>query len=266
MFLNLHELCIWQLDHPLNQSLACGKRWPSSTSKELLLNYNLIHLFVVSGAHALFFEKTLKFLGFNKSTQLFSLGLYVLCCNFSSPINRCFMERLLKNFLQKRYFHSPQMITKILSAFLCFPFSVLKGEITSLLLSLYFSLIVFCIDNSKKFELKIFLLSLPVYIWLLGLPPASSLIVLFFATPFIGTLLLPLSLLSLLSDSIEWLSHIFWWYFLDALNFLDVFFNYPKKGLTNFDNWPFIAIHLFILLSILHLGLSRWKRHFFYTY
>lgn len=261
----LHELCLFQLDHPLNQALVCGKRWPNGATKELIINYNLIHLFVVSGAHALFFEKGLQRLGIKKPGQMISLGLYVLCCNFSSPIGRCFTERLLKTASQHTHLYLPPQILKILSGLVYLPISIAKGELLSLSLSLYFSLVVSSISGTKAFEFKVMLVSMPVYAAVLGTPPLSALLVLIVATPVIGSILLPLSFLSLLSDNIEWLSHFIWWFSLDTIYFTEVFFNFPKKEISNFDNSSWILLHLATLFFTTHFGLIAWRRKLFFT-
>lgn len=261
-----HDFCLSQLDHPINQALVCGKRWPSGDGKNLLINYNLIHLFVVSGAHAIFFEKTLKMLGVSEKPRLSCLGLYVLICNFSSPINRCFLERLSNLTFKSFNFHTPPIQLKLFSAFLCLPFSFFKSELTSLLLSLYFSLIVSSVDSDKAFELKVMLLSLPVYTYFLGFPPFSSIFVLALAGPFIGSILLPLSFLALLSDSVEWLSHKLWWTSLDALYFIEIFLNYPKKQGSSFENWHLLIIHITFLTTITLIGSCYWKRKSYFTF
>ena len=261
----LHEFCLLQLDHPLNQALVCGKRWPNGATKELITNYNLIHLFVVSGAHALFFEKGLKQIGVKKFGQFFCLGIYVLCCNFSSPISRCFIERILGLTPGCMHIYLPPQILKILSGILCLPVSVMQGEVLSLLLSLYFSLVVSSISGSKGFEFKVMLISMPVYIAVLGTPPLSALLVLILATPVIGTILLPLSFLSLASDNVEWFSHFIWWFSLDTLHFIEVFFNFPKKEVSDFNNSGWVLFHLISLFSFTHIGLITWRRKLFFT-
>ena len=305
MLFSLHELCLSQLDHPLNQALVCGKRWPGGEIKNLIINYNLIHLFVVSGAHALFFERGLKRIGFNKFFQVLTLGLYTLCCNFSSPISRCFIERLIVLTAKHLHLYLPSQVLKILSGFLCLPISIAKGELISLLLSVYFSQVVSSILNSKEnlnskglhseslnseslnseslnskslpskslnseslnskgFEFKIILISLPIYMAVLGTPPFSALLVLSLATPIIGGILLPLSFMSLVSDNIEWLSHCIWWFLLDALYYVEIFFNFPEKQPSNFENSPWILIHLLTLFIFIHFGMTLWKRKLFF--
>ena len=265
MFASLHDLCLSQLDHPLNQALVCGKRWPNSEVKTLIINYNLIHLFVVSGAHALFFEKGLKALRFNKSFQLSTLGVYVLCCNFSSPIGRCFTERIINLATKKNHLYFPVQFQKIFSGLVYLPISYTKDECISLLLSVYFSQVVASIGTKRGFELKLLLVSFPVYAAVLGTPPISALLVLFIATPLIGGLLLPLSFLALISDKVEWLSHSIWWCVLDALNYLEVFFNYPKKSAADFGNSHWMLIHLMAITLITYSGLIFWKRKSFFT-
>jgi len=263
MPLSLNELCLYLLDHPLNRALVCGSSWPKGEIKELILNFNLIHLFVVSGAHALFFEKLLKLIGLNKKVQLLVLLIYVFICNFSSPIARCFFERLSLIFLNKIGVFLPASFFKLLSAALTLPTALLKGEMLSLILSLYFSTLVTCLGTKKHLEFKFILLAAPTYISMLGLPPLSALLPLILLSPLIGFLILPLSFLGLAFDKAEWLSHSIWWEFLNGLEFLNVFFNYPKKGSTDFENLNWLLGHLVVLLITLHIGTVFWKRKSF---
>jgi hypothetical protein len=265
MIASLHELCLFQLDHPLNRALVCGERWPGGSTKELILNYNLIHLFVVSGAHALFFERILKEFGINNFMRISTLGLYVLCCDFSSPISRCFLERLVKRVFNNFHIFLPSDFSKLISFVVCLPLSIIKGEILSLILSLYFAFVVSSITNSKSFEVKVMLISMPAYITVLGLPPFSSLLVLICITPVIGVILLPLSFMALISDNVEWLSHMIWWLVLDFIRFLEIFFNYPKKQSANFDNIVWIIVHLIVLFIFTYFGCMKWRRKLYFT-
>ncbi len=264
LLLPLNELCLKLLDHPLNRALVCGTSWPEGEIKDLILNFNLIHLFVVSGAHALFFEKLLKLIGLKKKVQLLVLLIYVLTCNFSSPIARCFFERLSLIFLNKTGVFLPPPFLKVISAALTLPTALLKGEMLSLILSLYFSTLITCLGIKKHLEIKFILLAAPTYISMLGLPPLSALFPLILLSPLIGFVILPLSFLGLLFDRAEWLSHFFWWEFLNSLDFLNIFFNYPKKSLANFENLNWLLGHLLVLLITLHIGTVYWKRKSFF--
>lgn len=77
----LHQLCLKRLpsmtEHTdLVASLVCGKAFPDSPDKSLLINSSLIHLIVVSGAHFLVLEKLLTLLKLSRMSQFLILGLY----------------------------------------------------------------------------------------------------------------------------------------------------------------------------------------------
>ena len=258
-----HTECLTLLHHDLLKALVCGQKIPPSALKNLFINFNMLHLFVVSGVHVYFLESLLK--RTTKNTILISLVLWIygLVCNFSAPILRVLVERLLR-YLEARFsFHIPCLQGLLLSFLFCLPIAIFKNEFVSLNLSFYFSLLLnSTFGGSNLFKsIVIFILAHPVFIYGLGLPSAYSVFLLSFSGYFIGFVLLPLSFLSLVSEAVQRFSIQLCWQLEKVLVYIDVFFNHPRSNvkLEHF-NLNFVFFHSLLLVLILILGNVIWKR------
>lgn len=260
---DLHTECLTLLHHDLLKALVCGKRIPQSSLKELCANFNLLHLFVVSGVHVYFLESRLKRLTQNTIFINIFLTVYGCTCNFSAPILRVLVERFIKNLQTKLLIHIPTLPRLGLSFLFCLPISLFKDEFVSLSLSFYFSLLIksiFYNSNLSK-NIVIFLLAHPIFIYGLGLPSFYSVFVISFSGYLVGHLLLPLAFLSLISESVQHLTIHLCWQLEEVLQFIDIFFNYPKTNVNlSHSNFNFIFFHSLTLIIFLTLGHIFWKR------
>lgn len=132
------RIAIGPLSTPLSQALICGIRLPAGASKDWLLNWGLIHLFVVSGAHFLFLEHHLRSLVGRAYffRYLFAplLLLYALATGGGPPVFRSGLALILHSMsLHWGYRWSASQVV-LLSGLLCFVL-VLPEQYLSLQLS-----------------------------------------------------------------------------------------------------------------------------------
>ncbi len=245
--MKLHDLCIDILNHQISQALACGKALKHSNTKDLILTFGSLHFFVVSGAHLNFVKHYLQKLKTPKYIEMSALGLFVATCDFSAPITRSYLQHILA---PKRHFLFPKELLPLITYVLCFPFFLYSNHIISSGLSFLFSSVISLSVKSRTINLLIYLIALPVFLSTLGLPHYSSIFLLPFVTAFIS-LLLPLSFLSLFSNTIEAATIKIWWYLEDSLRFLYSFYNYPLKPISNFH--PLTSLNLFLYACVLTL-------------
>lgn len=259
----LHAECLTLLHHDLLKALVCGQRMPYGALKSLFTNYNMLHLFVVSGVHVYFLENLLK----RSKLSTFYIGIllwiYGYTCNFSAPILRVLVERFLKHVEFKLLLYIPKLQKLFLSFLVCLPFSIYKNEFLSLSLSFYFSVTIsstFGWSNKMK-TLFIFTLAHPIFIYGLGVPSAYSFFLLFASGPLVGFLLLPLSFASLLSEVVQRWTIKLCWFLENLLIYIDIFLNHPHSGLTaEYINLDFVLFHALTLVTVLILGNVIWKR------
>ncbi len=245
--MDLHELCLAFLNHPIPQALACGKALKHSSSRDLILTFGSLHFFVVSGAHLNFVQHYLSKTRIPKSAEVITLGLFVMTCNFSAPITRSFLQYSL---CLKRNHSLPKELLPLFSYFICAPVFIFSNHFTSLGLSFLFTSIISINIKSKYSNLLIYILALPVFLNVLGLPHYSSVHLLPFVTVLIA-LLLPLSFLSLFSNFIEAFVVKTWWFFEDSLKYLHTFYNHPVKPKADFHS--FTNLNLFFYGAIISL-------------
>lgn len=256
--MKLHDLCIDILNHQIPQALACGKALKQSNSKDLILTFGSLHFFVVSGAHLNFVQHYLQRLKTPRCIEMITLALFVITCDFSAPITRSYIQHTLK---LKRHFLFPKELLPLIAYTLCFPLFLYSGHTISLGLSFLFSSVISLSVNSRTTTLLIYAIALPVFLATLGLPHYSSIFLLPFVTAFIS-LLLPLSFLSLLSNSIEITTVKLWWFFEDSLKFLYSFYNYPLKPISSFHSLTSLNLFLygFAVTLFSYLIGVLWKR------
>lgn len=257
--MTLHEFCLASLNHDITQALACGKRLEHSQTKNIILSFGLLHLFVVSGAHLILIQKTLSFLKLPKHFNLAASLLLTMSCNFSAPILRVFVQQILQSL---NLIHMPRSLLPLLSFLLCLPTSYYMGNAFSLGLSYLFGQIIRLIDLKKSFsQVSILTLAFPIFFKVLGIPHLSSI----FLMPLAGTILcalLPLSLISIFSNSLEAFTIKLWWFFEDNLSFINTFYNYPKAPKLSFSSLtsPTVVAYAFVISVTTYLIGVQWKR------
>lgn len=257
--MSLHSLCTESLNHDITKALACGSRLGYGAARQSVLTFGAIHLLVVSGAHLSFIKKLFIFLRLPKKIKFALTLLFISICNFSAPIIRTYVQSLIRGSFS---FYTPQALTPLGSYFICFPLSYLLNDSLSLGLSLFFGSIISLVPSSGWSQVMIYLLALPIFFFILGgLPHYSSLLILPLVTLLIFALL-PLSLASLFSDYIEAFSIQAWWALLEALKYMQIFYNSPHPPKAEFTY--FSSLHLFtysftVILTSYLLGVS-WKR------
>ncbi len=277
--MDLHQACQDQLNHYLTMALVCGAKVPKGHDKTLLQYFGLIHFLVISGAHVQFIlyffkwlennilvQKTLNnYLYILTTIKLLSLILLNLSTAFTAPIMRVSSFMSTKYLLKKAGLIKPsRALCTTIVFILIFPIAKAKSQELSFILSLSFSLICsICYSkNTFKFALLIYILSLPLYLCLFSPPHILSILLnpLFsFLTAFF---LLPLSFLSLFSNSLELIVINIWWSSLDFLSNITIFLNLT----TNLESKSpkslilFCYLYFFLLLFIETFGKPFWIR------
>ena len=234
------------------RALICGKRLPEGLIKETFIRNGLIHLMVVSGAHLLFLEKLWKNLNpplFQASGIICLLTLYALTANFHPPVLRAlFSFLLLKISGSYKLFWSPTLITH-LSGILCLIHSPSWVFSPSLHLSWIASLAQHLSPSRLKKSLLTYLIILPVCNRWQFLHPFTVFINWILA-PFIGSVLFPLSLLTVLFHPLSPMTDKLWKGILNGLSFFQMFiphfhlikWHIPEKGI-----WIYILLVFFII-------------------
>ncbi len=256
--MTLHSLCADSLNHEITKALACGSRLNYGAARQSVLTFGALHLFVVSGAHLNFLNRFLSFLKTPQKIKSSLLLLFVFNCNFSAPIIRTYTQSILQ---KSSSIYIPPSLSPLCAYFICFPMSYLLNESLSLGLSLLFGNLISRLPRAIEAQGLIYLLALPVFLFVLGLPHYSSLFILPLVTALVFTLL-PLSLASLFSNYIEAFTIRFWWTILDSLKYMQIFYDKPKPPQAQFASLT--SLHLFtysfsLILTSYLLGVS-WKR------
>lgn len=265
--MNVHNLCLGLLNHEITQALACGKRISFSHSKDLLLTFGALHLFVVSGTHLYFLKHVLKsFTVFKNNSWIIQtfLVLFVCACNFSAPILRVFLQQFLQEHEKKSLRKTPKILLAFSSYCVCFPFCLAFGSLASLNLSFLFGLLILTINKASScwFIIKLYTLSLPLFFTVLGLPHFMSLLATPLLTVFMGSALMPLSFLSLVSGGFEQLAMSFWWMLIDFMSFFEVFLGLPEKPILKAHHFKNQSLTLFNLgfFFFYSIGGVSWRR------
>lgn len=265
--MSVHTLCLGLLNHEITQALACGKRLSFSHSKDLLLTFGALHLFVVSGTHLYFLKHMLSsnlLLKKNMWAVQSLLFLFVCACNFSAPILRVFLHQWIQSNSRIKAIRTPKIFTAFASYLLCLPLCLNFGSLASLNLSFLFGLLILAINktSSYSFFIKLYVLSLPLFLSVLGLPHFTGLLAAPTLTSFISFVLMPLSFLSLVSDACEQLAVFSWWLLNDLMNFFKVFLGDPEKPNLQsiyFKNQSLTLFNLGFLISY-SIGGVFWRR------
>ena len=265
--MTLHSLCLALLNHEITQALACGKRLSFSESKELLITFGALHLFVISGMHIHFLKKILNFFYLLKTKpwlMQWSLFTFLAACDFSAPLLRVFLNQALYTQIKERPLKVPKLFTLFLSYIFSLPICLLFNSLISLNLSFLFGLLIFVLAKTKgwAFFIKLYLLSLPLFLMVLGLPHFLSLAVSPLLSLIVGSLLMPLAFLSLLSELFEHMTVALWDQLNDFMIYFKIFFNFPEKPQVRTLNFNNTSLSLFnlSLLFFLSLGGVYWRR------
>ncbi len=257
--MNLHYLCLAFLNHEITQALTCGKALNYSSSKDLILIFGALHFFVISGAHLNFLKRIIRFLKLPRFLEIISLSLFVVICNFSAPVTRSFLQYFLEN--QKKLY-IPKELSPLCSYIFCLPIALLfLNNLVSLSLSFLFGSVISILPRKSSSHLLMYSIALPVFLSTLGLPHYSSFLIL----PFINLLIfimLPLSLLCVLSNTIEAATIKLWWLLKSSLNYIHIFYNFPEKPQSNFHLFTSLNLFIYGFLIILLSYVSGvfWKR------
>jgi len=111
-----HNFCVEQIPTASNsipelKALVCAENFSNLQDSNLYISSGLIHLFVVSGAHLLFIEKSLQ--NFNGGRKIafgfiFTvLFAYSLMCAMNPPVTRCLISIALSHYLFQKNIRWP---------------------------------------------------------------------------------------------------------------------------------------------------------------
>jgi hypothetical protein len=266
--MTLHELCLSSLNHEITQALACSKRLEKSAFSNTLAGLGLLHFFVVSGAHLtliLNFSNSFKESKLNLYLKNLALLTFVGMCNGSPPILRVFISYALATSSKAVHTFIPGIISNFASYIMCLLlFSSSKFLIFSTNLSFAFWIMVF-LSRTPHILLttfRLYILSIPFLAFIFGVPHYITIAITPVTATVVGFLLLPASLMAVFSSRFETLAIESWWFFNDFINFINIFFNYPKKFQLEFG---FISSKNFIIFNILnfitiYIGIILWRR------
>ena len=264
-----HETCL-QLTSlqselvDIYRALICGKKLPQGWIKETFIRNGLIHLMVVSGAHLLFLERLWKNLNlplFQSAGVIFLLTLYALTAKFHPPVLRAlFVFLLLKISYSYKLFWSPSLITH-LSGVLCLIHSPSWIFSPSLHLSWLASLAQNISPSQLKKSLLTYIIILPVCNRWQFLHPFTVFIN-WIAAPFIGSVLFPCSLLTILFHPLCPLTDKIWEGVLTLLFLFQKFiphFHLIKWHIPEQGIWIYI-LSVFIVIEIVSVYQKRKTR------
>ncbi len=236
--------------HDLIASLICGLPLAGGESKQVFLDTGLIHVMVVSGAHLMFLESLLA------RTPLWLrlpvLGFYCWLTGFGAPVVKAFAHRTAEIFLRP-YGWSGLWIEAVAVALAVtvYPWWLMSRSLQmswmcSLALSLPRLLRWRALDQSLKAYILLFVFvggSLIGVCW-------NTL-----AAPFVGLILFPVSLLTILLPFLSGPVDRVWDLFLLLLS-------YGPKGSPS--SWFFASRDLFWIPPLVHVALLagevRWRR------
>ena len=256
-----HQLCLESLHHPLSKALVCAERLPLSYEKNLIQSFGLAHFFVLSGAHVLFLLQLFKSLKLPTRLQILFLSLYLLTCSFSAPVTRAYVDFLFKKGQPKLFAPLRSLIVFLL----LWPFYSQGGSLLSLSLSSLLALYISEIPSSKSFfELKILMVSTPLYIYLFPFPHLSFLFIAPLFALFLKYILMPLAFLSLFCSFAElWLMEAYG-LFMEGLSFIAEHYGlWDLKPHMRIENQSLVFICLFCSFTLAFLGAPQWRKKSF---
>lgn len=262
-FFSLMITCDGLLSFEVNQALACAKGLSPSYTKGLLLQFGLVHLFVVSGFHVYAFFLFLKEgLHLKSLYALFIIFVFTSLCEFSTPLSRAFLHKSLQEIFKHRSLHVPTGPTLLLSSLLCLPLSLITGQLFSLALSTSFCFFFLSSFKTKSPYLNLFLFALPVFNSLFGIPQISHIILAPLFAFLIGFIMMPLALTSLFFKDLELINLHLWWNLEDFLNFLSIFWNMEtyKETSLNFEGLPFFFFYSLAYITVFLFLDTKWQR------
>ncbi|MCY4512325.1 MAG: ComEC/Rec2 family competence protein [Bdellovibrionales bacterium] len=243
------------------KALICGKRLPEGLIKESFIRNGLIHLMVVSGAHLLFLERLWKKMNlpfFQTSGIIALLTLYALTANLHPPVLRALFSFLLLKVSDsyKLFWNSP-LITH-LSGILCLIYSPSWIFSPSLHLSWLASLAQHSSPSRLKKSLLTYIIILPICNRWQFLHPFTVFIN-WIVAPFIGSILFPLSLLTVLFHPLHSITDKLWEGTLKVLSLFQMFlphshlikWSIPENGI-----WMYILL-VFITLQVTSIYKKR---------
>ena len=243
------------------RALICGKRLPEGLIKESFIRNGLIHLMVVSGAHLLFLEKLWKNLNpplFQTAGIIILLTLYALTANLHPPVLRAlFSFLLLKINTSYKLFWNSSLITHF-SGILCLIYSPSWVFSPSLHLSWLASLAQNSSPSRLKKSLLTYMIVLPICNRWQFLHPFTVFINWALA-PFIGSVLFPLSLLTILFHPLCPLVDTLWTGVLNLLSLFQMFlphFHLIKWHIPENGIW----IYILLVFAIIEMTSVHKKR------
>lgn len=257
--LEFHKKCLQMSSlqselQDIYKALICGKRLPEGSIKESFIRNGLIHLMVVSGAHLLFLEKFWKKVNppfFQTGGIIILLTLYTLTANLHPPVLRAlFSFLLLKISSSYKLFWNSFLITH-LSGILCLIYSPSWVFSPSLHLSWLASLSQNASPSRLKKSLLTYIIILPICNRWQFLHPFTVFINWIIA-PFIGAVLFPLSLLTILFPPVHFITDKLWTGILKFLSLFQMFlpdFHLIKWSVPESGVWIYILL-VFIVLQI----------------
>ena len=240
----------------LYSALLCGERLPEGVVKKTFVALGIIHLMVVSGAHLIFLERAWSLLPrfrFKDSLLAVFLLLYSLSAGLHPPVVRALFSLLLTRLDKKlKLFWSPYVRVQMsgLLCLMCFrswfySLSLQLSWIASMGMSNY------RLSRLKSCVLTFFLI-LPIVSHWGGVHPLSILLN-WLVAPLAGSLLLPLSLLTLVFPFLRYVTDPLWGGFLFLMNQLrPVMENQGVElpfALSSFQIWIYIGL-CFIFLQV----------------
>ena len=257
----LHGKCLdtVSFDSPwksIYKALVCGKRLPQGSIKEVFSEGGLIHLMVVSGAHLLFLEKFYLKLPLPIPQKLQNFCLYFLILVFAvtttlkAPILKSVFSFCLFRISKSKKLFLNSVTVTVLSGFLCLVYNPSWINSYSLQLSLLASL-VYSFRGFLKKSILIYIFLLPIINHWTQLHPISIFINWIFA-PIIGSLLFPLSFMSVLFWPLHLVTDLLW---SIAFNILQLTEFLPDKSLFSWRIpkkliWIYIAALAFLFYKI----------------
>ncbi len=235
----------------LYSALICASTELSGAHRQLWVDVGLIHLLVVSGAHLHFLERWLEFLPVR--VRIGILGGYCWLTGFGAPVVRAWARRVLGLIARSTGFSLLQLeFLTVATLVLLYP---------SWLSSRSFLMCWLCalaLALPRLFPRWPNLsLSLACYLMLLPFCPSapSTILANVLVTPYIGGVLLPLCILTVLLPGLLPLTDFMWTWLVELLRHFPVAAPAP---------WIVVGPRLFLIPLLLHLILLiaevPWRR------
>ena len=234
----------------LYSALVCGTPLHTGEERRLFLDSGLIHILVVSGAHLMFLESLLGFLG--ARTRMVLLAAYCWLTGFGAPVVKACARRVLES-PSRRYGWSG-LQTEAASVLICLIF-VPEWLVSRSFLMSWICALTFLLP--PLFRWKVLDQALKAFALLYMFCPSSPFTILWNVAlaPLVGIVLFPASLLVVVMPWFTGVVDGAWFLFLEALRFgpkapPEIWY-LPTAPLLW---WP-IGVHGFLLWNEV-----RWRR------